>query len=642
MLLRDGLSPRLRAMLLLTAQALGLAALAVDPGHLAVYEPEATRGEIAAALSPVGPVTIEAWPVRGWWLVGLADGDPRHAELALERLTREGRVDFVSPVRTGLDGGPVFATPDLLLRFRAGTPESVRESVFASLAGFSLVETRFGDMDDAYRLHSSSPDARVVIAAAEALARRDDVRFAEPDCVFTGRGGSIVPIALPPNDLNFSNAWWLSNQGQTGGVAGIDLGALQAWPRMRGTSSTILAVIDTGVDAAHPDLLANQLAGTDLTSDGPAGQGAPVNAFDNHGTPVAGCAVAVLGNALGASGIAPESRFVSLRAFISVAADGSWTSATSWTVNALASAQALGARVTNNSNTYGFTSTVIDQKYLDTRNAGLVHFASAGNAGATAVDYPASLPTVNGIGSIGSTGAHSGFSNIGTALGFVAPGEAIFTTDRVGSSGWNTTGDFTLATGTSFASPMAAGIALLVLSADSSLSPAQVESALIGSCLDLGTPGQDVVYGHGLINAVRALDQLCTPPTSYCIGAPNTVGPGASITAVGVPTACLDALTLVVTGCPPNGFGVFFLGNAAVQAPFGNGFRCVGGAVWRFPVVATSVFGDVAFTPAWSSLPTGFGVSPGDVRYAQLWYRDAFAPGAPFNLSDGLQIQFCY
>ena len=110
----------------------------------------------------------------------------------------------------------------------------------------------------------------------------------------------------------------------------------------------------------------------------------------------------------------------------------------------------------------------------------------------------------------------------------------------------------------------------------------------------------------------------------------------------GVPTACLNALTLITTGCPANGFGVYFLGNTAVQVPFGNGFRCAGGPTWRFSVVSTNSFGDATFTPNWSAMPTGFVVSPGDVRYAQFWYRDAFAVGAPFNLSNGLQITFCY
>src|SRR4029079_17978293 len=91
---------------------------------------------------------------------------------------------------------------------------------------------------------------------------------------------------------------------------------------------------------------------------------------------------------------------------ISIAADGSWTSQVSWTVNALAFAQAVGARVTNNSNGYLFSSPFIDQKYLDLWNAGVVNFAAAGNAGGP-IDYPAILPTVNAVGSIGRNGSHA-------------------------------------------------------------------------------------------------------------------------------------------------------------------------------------------------------------------------------------------
>src|SRR4029079_16603373 len=131
---------------------------------------------------------------------------------------------------------------------------------------------------------------------------------------------------------------------------------------------------------------------------------------------------------------------------ISIAADGSWTSQVSWTVNALAFAQAVGARVTNNSNGYLFSSPFIDQKYLDLWNAGVVNFAAAGNAGGP-IDYPALLPAVNAVGSISRNGTHSGFSNVGPELDFVAPGEAIVTTDRTGMLGWDPTGDFTFVNG---------------------------------------------------------------------------------------------------------------------------------------------------------------------------------------------------
>lgn len=625
-------------MFLVTAQALGLAALTADPGRIAVYDPSATAASWSARLATEDVVRVEPWPVRGWWLLETHD-----ASALADRLARSGAAGFVSEVRRGLDGGPVFATPDLLLRFRPETPVAEQRAVLDALERFVVVEERFGAWDGAYRLRTTSHDARDVVRAAHELARRADVLAAEPDCVFTGRGGTSstsTPVTLPPTDPSFASAWWLANTGQSGGTPGVDMDVLPAWPRLAGFSSAILAVIDTGVDVTNPDLAPNTLPGFDFTSDGPAGQGAPINGFDNHGTPVAGCAVAAWNNGSGACGIAPEARCISMRAFITVAADGSWTSATSWTVNALTAAQTSGARVTNNSNTYGFTSPFIDQKYLDTRNAGLVHFASAGNAAAAVVDYPASLPTVNAVGSIASTGGHSSFSNLG-ALAFVAPGEGVLSTDRSGAAGY-TTSDSAFVVGTSFASPMVAGVALLLVSADPTRTPAQIEAALIGSCDDLGAPGLDVVFGNGLPSAVRALDQLLTPPVSFCVGAPNSVGPGATMSWVGVPTACLNALTLVASGCPPNGFGVFFLGNAPVQTPFGNGFRCAGGAVWRFPVVTTSPFGDASFTPDWSTLGAGFTVAPGQTRYAQFWYRDAFAVGAPFNLSDGLQIDLGY
>lgn len=629
-------------MLFLSAQALGLAALAVDPAHVAVYDPCAAREDVQAALIDEGVVSVEPWAISGWWLCELPPiaRTPRESTAALDRIARSGRVEFVSPVHTGLDGGPAFPTTDLLVRFERGTDEQVEHEVLRGLSQFEIVEEHFGAMDDAYRLRTTSRDARDVLAASVALSRRSDVLFAEPDCIFTGRGSVQATVPLPPNDPAFPNTWWLANTGQGGGTPGVDVDALSAWPRSIGSASVVIAVIDVGVESTHPDLAANVISGADLTSNGP-GNGDPVNAFDNHGTPVAGCAVAAIGNAIGACGIVPGCHVVSLRTFITTAADGTWTSQFSWTVNALAQAASKGARVTNNSNFYGLASAAVDQKYLDLRNAGIVHFASAGNAGVNAIDYPASSPSVNAVGAITRTGSRWPSSNTGPELAFVAPGETIYTTDRQGAAGWNTMGDFTNATGTSFATPMAAGVAALLLSVDSTLTPAQIETTMRSSCIDAGPIGFDTQYGFGRVSAVRALDQLCQAPFSFCSTSPNSVGPGASITAQGVPTAMLPALDLIVTGCPPNGFGVFFVGDASVQIPFGNGFRCAGGSVYRSAVVTTTAFGDAQLAPDWINLPSPFQVVPGDVRYAQFWYRDAMAGGAPFNLSDGVEIHFC-
>src|SRR5262249_7412060 len=153
------------------------------------------------------------------------------------------------------------------------------------------------------------------------------------------------------------------------------------------------------------------------------------------------------------------------RAFISNnSCDNSWTTMSSWTVNALAWAQSIGARVSNNSNKYGslVQSSAIAAEYLFTRGMGMVHFAAAGNDTNNAIVYPASLPGVNAVAAVAEGGALASFSNHGTGLAFSAPGVQIYTTDRTGANGY-TNGDYVFSFGTSVASPYAAGVAALVL-----------------------------------------------------------------------------------------------------------------------------------------------------------------------------------
>jgi hypothetical protein len=81
--------------------------------------------------------------------------------------------------------------------------------------------------------------------------------------------------------------------------------------------------------------------------------------------------------------------------------------------------------------------------------------------------------------------------------------------------------------------------------------------------------------------------------SNYCIGAPNSVGPGAVMSASGSTSLALDNFVLGCSGLPPTTNGIFFFGASQIQVPFGNGFRCVGGTVVRFGVQTTTPGGTV-------------------------------------------------
>jgi len=139
---------------------------------------------------------------------------------------------------------------------------------------------------------------------------------------------------------------------------------------------------------------------------------------------------------------------------------------------------------------------------------------------------------------------------------------------------------------------------------------------------------------------VGALYDSPGPGDRYCIGAPNSAGPGAVIHASGSISLTLDELTLGVTGAAPGNFGIFFVGLQQMQLPFGEGFRCTGSPIQRItPVVSLDGSGAASLLLDFDQ-PYGALVTPGapGVNY-QFWYRDPAGGPAGFNLSDALHVQ---
>jgi len=478
--------------------------LTLQPQRIAVYQRESQRAEKPRLADlGIGAADLTGWPIPGWSLAVTPPAARTGGGIAdlVAAVAADESVDFVSPVFVGADGGPLIVTFDLLVGFRRDVAPGRAEAILGEAGAGVITHRTFAGMKGVYKLRSRARNGFEVLAAANALAERPEVSFAEPDMIFTGRGSAI------PNDPGFSNCWGLHNTGQLGGTPDMDVDGPEAWDLTTGDSSIIVVVIDTGVQQDHPDL--NQIPGTDSTDDtGGLGDGGPVNACDVHGTPVAGCVSAIIDNGLGTVGVAPGCVVASARTFISntPGCNLSWSTQVSWTVQSLAWAESIGARVTNNSNFYGFMSSSIDQKYEDTRAAGMVHFSSAGNGASPLITYPASLPCINAVTALDRTGALASFSNFGSGLAFSAPGEDIYTTDRTGADGWSG-GDYTFATGTSFASPFAAGIAALILSGNACLDADDVEQIMQQAAVDLGSPGYDTTFGWGFVNAHQSLVQ---------------------------------------------------------------------------------------------------------------------------------------
>lgn len=497
--------------------------LDLDPNQIAIFDqgkssPEAIEGFLKGA--GYEKASLRSLPVRGWNLFSLREASgsaelatraeassgtvlPDHPEEVVPRLADldvNGEF-FFSPVFAG-SLGPIIPTSRILVRFANGI-DSIEASSILREVGLATAERRLAGMFASwYEIEPIERSGFRVLDLANRLARHPSVIAAEPDMVFTGGGGYF------PNDPNVLQSWALHNYGQyPGGVADVDLDGLEGWDRTFGDSSVVTVIIDTGVDQNHADL--HQIVpGLDVTDD--AGDGGPINQCDNHGTPVAGMVSATIDNNLGSVGVAPHTRVISARAMVSdlLDCDADWYSETNWTLQVLDWAFGHGYRITNNSNEYGFQSSLIEQKYEETKSLGIVHFASAGNDASTNVWFPAKLDSVNAVSAIDSAGDLAHFSMWGSEIMFTGPGEEIFSTDRTGSAGW-TPGDFASDFwGTSFSSPLVAGVAALLLSKASSLDPVEVEELLAESATDLGPAGWDIYFGWGMPNAASVLDAL--------------------------------------------------------------------------------------------------------------------------------------
>lgn len=553
-------------------------ALTLDAQHVAVrVNAPTTTSRSAAAALPASlasrgftSVDAEAQPVPGWMILnaqnalpaqsagqqltqrGSGQADPSAIHTLVASLLTDPSIEFVSPVFRDARGGPIVVTSRILVGFKQDLSGTERERLRMVVPeGASVEDMEFPHPHD-QRWQIKSRDGFAVLARANALAQTPGVAYAEPDMIITGY------TSLVPSDPSFSHSWGLRNTGQASGTVGFDMGATSAWEVTLGSASVIVLVMDSGVQQNHPDI--NQITGRDFTSDAAFNpNGGPVGPNDNHGTWVAGCIAEKINNSLGSAGIAPGAKVASARIGINYSADGSFSAYMSWFVDALYWGQSIGARVSNNSNSFGAVSSAVDSAYASTRANGMVHFASAGNSGASYIEYPASSPSVNAVASVNRFGQRSSFSQYGVGLKFTAPGEEIFTTDRTGAT--SVSGDYAFVNGTSFASPYAAGVAALIISQNPGFTGTQVEDRMKNTCTDMGPAGYDTGHGYGMLNANRALTKITSslsPPSvqvgssfSYQITANNNP---TSFSAMGLPPGLqLNSNSGLISGTPTVG-----------------------------------------------------------------------------------------
>jgi hypothetical protein len=249
----------------------------------------------------------------------------------------------------------------------------------------------------------------------------------------------------------------------------------------------VVAVIDSGVDAAHPELAGAVSANVNaLASDA---------RVDAHGTAIAGV-IAAHANLVG---VAPSAKILAIRAFSGDAARTGATGATSDIVRALSIAADTGAKIVNMSFA-GPSDPLLKRVIAAAHERGMTMVAAAGNAGPSAPPaFPAADPHVIAVTATDSADALFPSANRGAYVGIAAPGVDVL----VASPGVG----YSLSSGTSIAAAHVSGVLALMLQRDPKLTPADARRMLVESAKDLGPSGRDDQFGAGLVDAERALGE---------------------------------------------------------------------------------------------------------------------------------------
>ncbi|MDE0950267.1 MAG: S8 family peptidase [Halioglobus sp.] len=370
--------------------------------------------------------------------------------------------------------------------------------------------------------HIRDPDLRArweTLMTIKSLRADPEVSYADPNYQ--------VKIMATPNDEAFPVQWHYPL-----------IGLPEAWDITTGNPS-IVAVIDTGILRGHPDLAGQQVEGYDFVRDPDSagdGDGIDSNPSDPgesfggggesfHGTHVAGTVAARGNNREGVAGTAYSAKIMPLRAL------GKGGAGTSFDVD---QAVRFAAGLPNDSGTVPqqradvinlslggspFSQTT-QALYDEVRAVGVLVVAAAGNQASSTLEYPASYEGVISVSAVDIQRRLASYSNTGPAIDVAAPGgdnsvdingdgypDGILSTGGTKTSGGGINYVYSFLNGTSMAAPHVAGVLALMKSVNPDLTPADIDALLSDGQLsdDLGPAGRDDQFGHGIINARRAV-----------------------------------------------------------------------------------------------------------------------------------------
>ena len=397
-------------------------------------------------------------------------------------------------------GGPT-ETARILVHFQRGATDAQHAAVAASIGGVIERELRELGVTRIAAPLERGADPGLLVAA---VSGEPGVAFAEAD--------ARVHLQFAPNDPLWTTDPYVG-LGQWGPKKifldrAIDL--------VQNTQVVIVAIIDTGVDATHPDLTGVVRPGAAFMSvaspECATYRSAGASDDNSHGTHVAGVIAALQNNGVGISGIAANAQILPIKAL-----DCTGSGSVSDIALGITYAVSQGARVINISLGSSSDSPTLAAAVQFAISRDVLVVAAAGNCAqaptrcfgtANLVEYPGAYPGVLGVGATAIDDTIASFSTQGPQVGISAPGVRIVSTtpqyptyqsDHGGSM------NYAAFSGTSQATPLVSGLVALLLGVEPSLTAQQVADRLRTTSDDLGVPGTDPAFGAGRINALRAV-----------------------------------------------------------------------------------------------------------------------------------------
>jgi subtilisin family serine protease len=372
--------------------------------------------------------------------------------------------------------------------------------------------------------HWNLPASADVLDVANSLKGRPGIAYAEPNGIMSVQTHGDPSSPQDPGFTNPAPGWPFGVQEHLPQV-----NAEEAWHTPQG-SGVIVAVVDTGVDLDHPDLNGNLVPGTTIMK-GSTKLGKDDN---GHGTHVAGIIAAEINNMMdlavqaagnnawkgGTVGVAPQAKIMPVKVL-----NSGGSGAVADIAKGITYAADKGAQIINMSLGGGFAQSVKDA-ILYAYNRGVLVISAAGNGNTENPSYPAADPLSLSVAAVDSSDVRAPFSNYGNTVDVAAPGVNILSTfidvDDGGESG-GLTGAYGRISGTSMATPAAAGVAALIKSLHPTWTPIEVASQLLATAdnIDALNPGFAGKLGAGRIDAAAAVG---TPVSAPVVIATSGIG----------------------------------------------------------------------------------------------------------------------